>query len=280
MKQFALICTLLVLSYTTIAQRKSDRQKLGLIGNVKSIKETSYKEVEKFGEIVREKDRSKFWEYNFYYIFNKRGNKLIQKEYGGLLSSYESEYTFKYNRKGNIIKCNGLVDSDFLRVPNKFYKIFKYDNNNNIISEGEYTKYNHKLSNKYIYKYDNNNNLIEKNYYKSDGSLENKSKYKYNDKGQEIEENYYKSDGNLQEKYISKYNDEGYIIQKNTYKPDGSLSHAGTYKYDNRWNMINDSIFSYTYKYEYDKNGNWISKIEFDNNVKKHIIIRELEYFK
>ena len=69
---------------------------------------------------------------------------------------------------------------------------------------------------------------------------------------------------------------------------DGSLEDKSTQKYDEYGNQVewcvNDSdgilIYQFTYKYEYDKNGNWIKSIEFINTIPYKIIEREIEYFK
>ena len=59
-----------------------------------------------------------------------------------------------------------------------------------------------------------------------------------------------------------KYDEKGNKIEENRYESDGSL--------DNKW----------TYKYEFDKQGNWIKRIDFENKIAKFILEREYEYYK
>jgi hypothetical protein len=92
----------------------------------------------------------------------------------------------------------------------------------------------------------------------SDGRFE--LKY-YDSNGHIIEHIIYNSDRSLNHKYISLYDDKGYEIEDSNYKSDGSLDCKTTYKYD------------------YDKNNNWIRKIKFVNGKAKYITERVIEYY-
>lgn len=71
--------------------------------------------------------------------------------------------------------------------------------------------------------------------------------------------------------YYSFFNKEGYLIEENFYNSDGSLNQKYNYKYDNKGNKIEQIRLEQfgvvkriiTYKYEYDKNNNWIKRIIF-----------------
>lgn len=277
MKQLLIIIgAFLILCNPVNAQGVLNREELGLKGNVKSIKETSYIEVKKFGEIVKEKERKEFWLYDFNYIFNEKGDITKKYEYNsdGIL---HSKYTFKYNKKKEITANNGeealsIIGKNKLE---KYHNIYKYDNRGNIV-EHSYYKSKTFLS-RYTYKYSKEGNKTEENYYKSIDELKSKKKFIFNDKGNVIEEYLYKSNGELEYKYLSEYDDKGNKIKMQTNKPDGSLVYRTTFEYDIYGNIISGR--GYTYKYEYDKNGNWISKIEFLDNVQGYIIEREIVYF-
>jgi replication-associated recombination protein RarA len=108
--------------------------------------------------------------------------------------------------------------------------------------------------------------MIEYNSFDSDNSsgLSAKSFFKYDEKGNMIEGDFYMtymSNSSLIEKSIYKYNDKGNEIERNHYKSDSSLGDNDTYKYD------------------YDKTGNWLKKTEFKNNVPQTIIVHEIVYY-
>lgn len=111
---------------------------------------------------------------------------------------------------------------------------------------------------------------------------------KYDDQGNRIEENGYNSDGNLSFKYTYKYDDQGNRIEVNEYNSDGSIYGRCTYKYNEKGNRIeeneydtDDSLsYKYTYKYEYDTYGNWVKRIDFEDEIPRYILEREYEYYK
>ena len=58
-----------------------------------------------------------------------------------------------------------------------------------------------------------------------------------------------------------KYDEKGNNIEVNWYNSDGSLA--------SKW----------TYKYEFDKQGNWIKRIDFKDEIPEFILEREYEYY-
>jgi hypothetical protein len=280
MKQLVIIILVfLISSLSANSQDKIHREEFGLKGNVKSVKENSYKKVEKFGEIVKEKSRRVYFMRDFYYIFNKKGNIINKNEYTTDESDYH-KYIFKYNRKGEVTtkKLESTIVISSMKNTVKFHTIYKYDNYGNIIEQVFYKSSNNSFLSKYTYIYNKEGNKIEQNYYdESIDKLDKKRKYKLDDKGNVIEENYYESSGKLKYKYLSKYNEKGNKIEDQTFKPDGSLVYRDIFEYDNYNNITLEE--GYKIKYEYDINGNWISKIEFYDNVEGHTIEREIVYF-
>ena len=84
----------------------------------------------------------------------------------------------------------------------------------------------------------------------------------YNENGNVIEENKYKSDGRLAFKYTYHYDEKGNRVEKNRYGSDGKL------------------YWRETFEYEYDSRGNWVKRIDFEDDKPKYILVREYEYFK
>jgi len=265
---FSVIGLILFSSYSS-QKDDTDWAELNLSGKVKSITSTSYEAEEKFGEIViseirtESESRTPAAEPIEKITFNKKGNIIEINRYGSD-GSLASKSTYKYDDEGNRIELN------------------RYDSDGN-------------LSWKETYKNDNEGNRIEMNTYGSDGSLSWKRTYKYDDEGNKIEISIYEHrfgrDGNFFGKSTYKYDDEGNRIEINRYGSDGSLASKITYKYDDEGNRIEENKYiqfydpdgsltsKHTYKYEYDKKGNWISRIEFEDDVPEYITEREIEYF-
>src|SRR5690554_1197246 len=136
-------------------------------------------------------------------------------------------------------------------------------------------------------KYNEKGNQIETNWYNSDGSLNSKIIYKYDEKGNQIEQNEYNSDGSLNSKIIYKYDEKGNQIEQNGYNSDGSLYSKIIYKYDEKRNKIEENLYNsdgsldrkLTSNYEYDKQGNWIKRIDYTDEIPKFILEREYEYY-
>ena len=154
------------------SEKKNDLTEENLKGKVKSIKETLYEAVDKFGQI--EKGNVLYDAFTFpFTIYDEKGNKIEENDYDSD-GRLDSKTTYKYDEKGNIIEEND------------------YD------SDG-------RLDSKYIYKYDEKGNKIEENRYDSNGRLSQKTTYKYDEKGNTIEKNDYDSDGRPAENYSYKY---------------------------------------------------------------------------
>ena len=115
------------------SEKKNDLTEENLKGKVKSIKETPYEAVDKFGQI-------------------EKGNVL-----------YDDGTSFTiYNEKGNIIEEN-YYDSDGNLSSKDTYE---YDENGNNIEKNNYDS-NGKLDSKYTYEYDKNNNWTQRIEYKN-----------------------------------------------------------------------------------------------------------------
>ena len=235
-------------------EKKNDLTEENLKGKVKSIKETPYDAIEKFGQLEKgDVSYSVFFPSSFT-IYNEKGNKIEVNGYNPDGSLY-SKTTYKYDEKGNKIEKN----------------TYKYDGS---------------LNYKTTYKYDEKGNKIEKNNYYYSGRLDSKTTYKYDEKGNNIEENIYYYDG-YGYKTTYKYDEKGNKIEKNI---DGSVDRLGykyTYKYDEKGNTIEQNIYyhgsrpaeNYSYKYEYDKNNNWTQEIEYFNTIPVYITERIIEYY-
>lgn len=256
--------------------KENDWKQYKLSDKVKSLKATTYKAVEKFGEIEKGDIIPSFE--NKQLVFNLEGKITEENLYdsdGGLL--HKDEY--KYDMKGIIIEIN-RYDSD----GSLFEKtLSKNDEKGNLVESNIYDS-DGNLSSKIVFKCDKEGKINEYNIYDSDGNLEQKYLIKYDKEGNQVELNLYDSDGSHSTK--NKYDEKGNQVEMIVYRSDGSFSYNNLYKYDKKGNLTEnisvdklDQKWEYKYEYEFDNKGNWIKKIEFLNNMPRVIIEREIEYF-
>jgi YD repeat-containing protein len=288
-------------------KKKTSLEKVGLKGKVKSIRAIEYDVVfNRFGNIMKGSIKSYgtnyLWKYNekgnmieyhlfldkyiykYIYKYDKNDNLIEENEYN-LDGSLDSKNTYKYDDKGNLVEKNEY-DADGNLDDKDTYK-YKYDDKGNLIEK----IHDNTDVGKYTYKYDYKGNIIEENQYYSDGNLYLKSIY--NDKGNMIEEDCYfsyntytrdnkgneiKNDSGITYKATYKYNDKGNMIEMNKYYPYGGC--WGT-KYDNKGNGTSGSFsnWEYTYKYEYDEQGNWIKMITYTDGYPDEVTERTINYY-
>ena len=134
-------------------------------------------------------------------------------------------------------------------------------------------------------KFDKNGNLIEyTHYYALDGKMTRRYTYKYDKRGNRIEVIHYYSDGTKGMKTTYKYNKKGNIIEEHWLNPK-TYDTKITYKLDDKGNRIEANLngklkWKWTYKYDYNKKGDWIKRVEFKNKIIEFISVRKYEYYK
>lgn len=252
-----------------------------LSGEVKSVRETSFEAVERFGNI--EKGEIKAYMYSTYKVFGQHGN-MIEKTIYKSDSSLYLKNLFKYDNKGNKIEeiwyyPSGDIDRKMT---------YKYDEQGDMTEFNSYSSTGELYtSSKHIYKYDDQGNMIEiRSYYDNNFDVYSLDLYKYDDKGNMIEYIWYHFDGSLQKKEHYLYDDNGNMIEKKDFSSDGTIIEVVSI-FNDKGNIIEKKRLNlnrileslYTYDYENDSRGNWIKKIEFIRGAPIGIIEREIEYF-
>ncbi len=234
-------------------KKKNDLSELNLKGHVKSVKVSSYQAVNKLGYITK-------------------GSVRFD-------NSFDDEPSRKFTNNGNLIE----VDSYELDGTILWKTIYKLDEKGRKIESNDY-KSNGTLDWKTIYNLDDKGNLIHSIYYNSDGTLSGKTIYKVDNKGYLIESNYYNSDGTLRGKEIYKRDKRGNIIEKVSPR---SIMCRAIYKLDDKGNKLESDIYNSdgtlerkkTFKYTFDKENNWVKRIDYKNNIPTFILEREIEYY-
>ena len=177
-KIILVILSVLCLVSCNQSEKKNDLTEENLKGKVKSIKETTYEAVDKFGQIekgdILVDSSAVYTDDGRFKIYNEKGNKIEENYYNSNGRLY-SKTTYKYDEKGNMIEDN-FYDSDDGSL---IYKnTYKYDKKGNKIEEYHYDE-DGKFNYKYTYKYDEKGNIIEENHYDSNGRLDSKYTYEY-----------------------------------------------------------------------------------------------------
>ncbi len=292
---------------TNIYSQKNDIEEMNLKGKVKSLKKITYEVINKNNEIHKG-EISKNPSSHLYHVFNKDGFNTEVYNYDTSNSEliFDTKNTFVYDYENRLKKKSTSLDGNLFSEKN-----YIYDGRGNLTEMTEYNSLGKLLrTNKYIY--DDKGNKINEIDFRPDGSLQYKSIYKYDDQGNKIEWSWYDSDLNLIYKWKYKYNDKGYFIWskryysngksdlKTTYKrnsngimiewknfQNGVLIGKENYKDDERGNLIEQIISEQfgldkkiiTCKYTYDKNNNWIKRINSLDKKPMSITERTIEYY-
>jgi len=271
-----LLLPLFLFSFTDGNKRKSDLEKDGLKGKVKTIHVFYFdKADEKTLAInpltILKKDTSKHliinYDENGYLAQHimSNGKILLINRYDSLSNTVICS---KYSEDDKIISLDtSLLDENGNRVED-IYKSYDTDGGlsrtsynidvkGNMLESDTYT--NGKFAYKWTYKYDESGNRIEDDQFYLLDSFIQKWVYKYDDKRNNIEMGLYTD--SLVERYEYKYNDRGNMIAESHYGSDDKLIESASYKYD------------------FDDKGNWIRCIANGKMKRVPVTIRVIEYY-
>ncbi len=195
---------------------------------------------------------------------------------------FEYIYTTSYNSKGEITEKASLAKDKTLLSKSscKFDKKGVKTEMDNLNADGT-------PDSKETYKYDAKDNVIEADEFQNDGKQTEKFTWKYDDKGNDIEMKDYNEKDSLILSYKYTYDAQSYNTKIEGFNGTGGLISTttmtndanGNYTY---WKAHYVSItidYEYTYQYTYDKTGNWIKRLKFQNGYEIEIVQREIAYF-
>ncbi len=211
---------------------------------------------------------------------------------------------FKLNDEGKVTEFNAFFDQENHKV------IYEYDDDGNRTKEMYYNakdsliqlnelKYNaigkvientefkmgnpDSIINKTIIEYDEQGNRLHSKW-TSNGSVFNEVSTTYYPNGKMKEKDTYTDYAKFRQ--ISKFDEQGREIESLSYKAD-SLTRKEVKAYDEQGSMVSLKFYNadslqeaeYIYKYEYDKQGNWVKRVYYKDAKPEDIIIREITYF-
>ncbi|CAA6809560.1 MAG: Unknown protein [uncultured Aureispira sp.] len=214
--------------------------------------------------------------------YNTFGNKVALVTYDEK-KEVVSTWKYTYDDDNNLLEA-AYSDEGVTRKTTYTYKDKKQ-----LTTSDEYV--NDKLVKQMTYTYDEAGNESENvaSFVESKGK--SKSKHAYDEKGLLRETNIYDEKEVLQLKQLYTYNEAGQEIQQSIFTGNNAPSYKRKSVYDAKGNKIKDAAFTgdgavnpsdtYRYKYEYDENGNWTTKIRYNyNDVADQFIEQKITYSK
>jgi hypothetical protein len=138
-----------------------------------------------------------------------------------------------------------------------------------------------------IYNYNDSGVLIDVKRYRGDGGLNVTTTYKYDKAGNEAEESNADPSGAVFMTAKGKFDLNGNRIVYDRYDQIGHLFLKSNVRFDRKGNEIQEREydshsslqFTTTHEYgNYDKNGNWLWKATFKNDVPRSVTEREIKY--
>jgi hypothetical protein len=257
---------------------KSDCEKDNLRGKVKTVRDDSYKVIIQSGKIFPDLTTSIYPKKQ---VYSKKGN-LIE--------------IFHYTR-GDTLMHRNVIHYDQKGKP---VTEDNYDSDNNWENQGTYVYNDQELLVKTIccndsangvvathyYKYNEAGNKIEDDYYFSNGYHVFRIEYLYDKNNLLIEENAYDPDSSLSTRHLYKYNEKGLKSEMIIEQPKRNMKDTYRFNYDDQGNVISKSTFNwekatgtYYYIYKYDLKKNWVQQTIFLENIPLAIAIRKIRYY-
>jgi len=277
-------------------------------GEVESIKRTTWSAQQEEGVIKKGRPRYGGWSVVKLDYFNKSGI-LIKEEGYGVDNDLLRKYSYLINKDGKLIEEEIVYYDENVVIP----VIYHYDKKNKLIERIRYDP-DKDIRRRDIYVYDNNGiisetigcnssppcyySIYEINEVENSvliKSLERNSSelLKYDTSGNWIEKSDYEN-GVMSHQIQRAFDVKGNLTERAAYYSDGKrkrLTVKFNFTYDQNDNITKEieirfnenGVRSYdekSFTYKYDLKGNWVERIEYENNLPKEIQLRELNYYK
>ena len=208
---------------------------------------------------------------NCFYQFNEKGLET-EKKYFGAKNKLTGHITLEYEAAGKLKKEVILAD-DFRRDVVPLNAKLKFDDKGNLIEKKFIPAKKMRYQVEYIYHY--------KYHYDAKGVLQSDWMHEW------------EADGDVSWKYS--YDGNGNLVKKESLSSSNFGSYSQTFIFNSKKEITEKFVESteddpetgkttstknnFTYKYEYDVKGNWIKKIEYENQKATKIVVRSLDYY-
>lgn len=239
----------------------TDRKKLALKGNVKSLRQTSYVAIPRGEEILRGKKQGEFVDY----LFDKEGRIVSETAYSetGVMRQRTDR---EYDEEGRLAKETYVAPSGKMQS----YALYTYGKDKRLKAKTVYHTDNMPES-KTIYRYDAEGNLTKELTYDRSGKLYLEYDNLYNAYGQLVQRScsVRPAEESLYNKVVRLYNFQGRVELESVYSPSDSLLVNRSYKYASSGRVVSGTecvpgkpVTEYKYKFYNDSHGNWKKRIK------------------
>ena len=305
------ILVLLISGCSRVKQEVSEREEMGLRGNVESVVELSYSAYEDGKELVIVGlERSDFANMpsDFQILFDRQG-QVIQKMfyYDGLPMMWNNYYyenellmfsevffaensdsipsfitTFTYNKEDKLLTST-MYDSDSAMM---IYQEYSYDPQGNLYDETVFDSNKERLGRSF-YQYNKLGQLIELRICGPEGDALERRTYSYDRRGEIKESHVFDYEDMLLESEVKKYDSKGNVLTEKYVKYVDEIETTQQYSYNRQGDVekviyqanVEDGSLVVEYHYEYDEQGNWTECIERQDGEVAYLIERHITYF-
>lgn len=186
------------------------------------------------------------------------------------IKSYK-ETSYKVVEKNGKIQKGEIIEDSMPLIPSSTKIVF--NKHGNKIEESWFNT-NEGMLLKNTYKYDRKRNIVEQG-----GSFKKKFTYEYDEKGNKTKEIICDFDGGLICTITYVFDEKGNKTERSVYDSKGNLERKYIYIDDKIKKELSGIKRKNFYYYKYDQKGNWIEKIEYENDIPTKITEREIEYY-
>jgi len=249
-----------------------------LFGKVKSTKECPYNVVIKNGEMSLGARTTDFLNLGEdCHFFDPSGN-LTENSIYDIEKNLVRKYTFHYDSEGRILELISKLKNQV-----DFRVEYLYDKEIRNIGWKEF--FEEFLCVISLYCFDKDGNIFGEDRYDEHSVLTAKIRDKLNEKGLCIESRRLTHDDELVEHLKYLYDNNGNLLERVFLFQD--YCHKVVERYDNKRNIVEKITYASEHQiekhqineYKFDEYGNWIKKIQFEDNIPVKIIERVIEYY-
>ncbi|HXG65658.1 MAG TPA: hypothetical protein VNO70_11165 [Blastocatellia bacterium] len=257
-KSAALLIILLPVVAANAQAKKSDRECSGLIGQIRTVTEKTFRLSNSFGKSAEHAPA-----YFSVTEYDARGNITSRTNYKAD-GSIASRHVIIRDDKGNVAEV-AVYDSGG-SVMHKY--VYKYDDKDRR-TEWATLNPDGSVSDRYVSSYDERGNLVEEIVYITDGSVHTRSVYSYDDRGKMTAGTTYDAQDIIIGKAFYFYDKDGNKTEQAFYDGNGSpavkmLIKHGEASEETHFEPKDGSIrYRLVYAYEADAAGNWIKRTTF-----------------
>ena len=276
-----MLIAVLLLTACGKIKEKTEREEMGLRGNVQSVTEVSFRAYEDGEElVVVGLERSDFSNMasDFMVVFNLQGDAIERDFYfSGELMMWN-----KYYYEDGLLRFSEVFFAETSDSVPAFMTFFTYNQENKMLTSTMYD-IDSVMVMYQEYSYDKEGHLYDETVFDGNRERVGRNFYTYNKKGQMIETRICGPSGELLERRVQAYNSRGEVKKSEVFDAENVLVEVVTAKHDKNGNVQQESYESIEdevetiHKYKYNAHGD-VEKIIYDASVEDEPIVVTFTY--